>query len=168
MHPANERRRYIVTSPLIGWVHTRNDPWNWDTKQISSSCSSESILCHWCSLLEFPYVYFICISYKLILNLSSASAGIKWCWFCVVMHITSNNYDVTNTCALTQGFVPNNHWQHCPWPQLKTNSWVRCNFKHINFNLFQARLINQCTIDKHWTPGNIYMHATGRGKICIN
>ena len=28
MHPANERRRYIVTSPLIGWAHTSNDPWN--------------------------------------------------------------------------------------------------------------------------------------------
>ena len=27
MHSANERRRYIVTSPLIGWVHTQKDPW---------------------------------------------------------------------------------------------------------------------------------------------
>ena len=29
--PANERRRYIVTSSLIGWVQTQNDPctcWN--------------------------------------------------------------------------------------------------------------------------------------------
>ena len=26
LHPANERRRYIVTSSLIGWVHTQNDP----------------------------------------------------------------------------------------------------------------------------------------------
>ena len=26
MHPANERRRYIVTSCLIGWLHTQNDP----------------------------------------------------------------------------------------------------------------------------------------------
>ena len=25
MRPANERRRYIVTSPLIGWAHTQND-----------------------------------------------------------------------------------------------------------------------------------------------
>ena len=25
--PANERRRYIVTSSLIDWVHTQNDPW---------------------------------------------------------------------------------------------------------------------------------------------
>ena len=27
MHPANERRRYIVTSSLIGRVHTQNDTW---------------------------------------------------------------------------------------------------------------------------------------------
>ena len=26
MRPANERRHYIVTSSLIGWVHTQNDP----------------------------------------------------------------------------------------------------------------------------------------------
>ena len=25
--PANERRRYIVTSSLIGWAHTQNEPW---------------------------------------------------------------------------------------------------------------------------------------------
>ena len=25
MHPANERRRYNVTSSLIGWMHTQND-----------------------------------------------------------------------------------------------------------------------------------------------
>ena len=28
MHPANVRRRYIVTSSLIGWAHTQNNPWN--------------------------------------------------------------------------------------------------------------------------------------------
>ena len=26
MRPANERQRYIVTSSLIGWTHTQNDP----------------------------------------------------------------------------------------------------------------------------------------------
>ena len=26
IHPTNERRRYIVTSSLIGWVHAQNDP----------------------------------------------------------------------------------------------------------------------------------------------
>ena len=26
MGSANERRRYIVTSSLIGWAHTQNDP----------------------------------------------------------------------------------------------------------------------------------------------
>ena len=25
LHPANERRRYIVTSSLFGWAHTQND-----------------------------------------------------------------------------------------------------------------------------------------------
>ena len=27
MRPANERRRYIVTTSLIGWTHTETDPW---------------------------------------------------------------------------------------------------------------------------------------------
>ena len=26
LRPANERRRYNVTSSLIGWAHARNDP----------------------------------------------------------------------------------------------------------------------------------------------
>ena len=32
MHPANERRRYSVTSPLIGWAHTQNGdaPSQWE------------------------------------------------------------------------------------------------------------------------------------------
>ena len=29
MRPANERRRYIVTSSLIGCAHTQNDPCSW-------------------------------------------------------------------------------------------------------------------------------------------
>ena len=35
MHPANERRRYIVTSSLIGRVHTQSDPWSWVQKHQS-------------------------------------------------------------------------------------------------------------------------------------
>ena len=27
MHPTNGRRRYIVTSSLIGWTHSQKDPW---------------------------------------------------------------------------------------------------------------------------------------------
>ena len=30
MRPANERRRYIVSSYLIGWSHTQNDPCEMD------------------------------------------------------------------------------------------------------------------------------------------
>ena len=29
MRPANERCRYTVMPSLIGWAHTRNDPWTW-------------------------------------------------------------------------------------------------------------------------------------------
>ena len=29
MVSANQRRRYIVTSPIIGWAHTQNDPAHW-------------------------------------------------------------------------------------------------------------------------------------------
>ena len=28
MGSANGRRRYVVTPPLIGWAHTKNDPWD--------------------------------------------------------------------------------------------------------------------------------------------
>ena len=28
MHPANERQRYYVMPCLIGWAHTKNDPWD--------------------------------------------------------------------------------------------------------------------------------------------
>ena len=29
LHPANERRHYFVTTYLIGWAQTYNQPWNW-------------------------------------------------------------------------------------------------------------------------------------------
>ena len=28
LHPANERRRYFVTTSLIGWAQTWHQPWN--------------------------------------------------------------------------------------------------------------------------------------------
>ena len=48
MHPANERRRYIVTSSLIGWAHTQNDPW--------CSVSDHSIVVHAVSPLRWHFV----------------------------------------------------------------------------------------------------------------
>ena len=44
MRPANERRRYIVTSSLIGWAHTRND-----------SCSSHFVVFS-CSLVLIIFI----------------------------------------------------------------------------------------------------------------
>ena len=35
MRPANERRSYIVTSSPIGWVHTQNDAFRWETSLVT-------------------------------------------------------------------------------------------------------------------------------------
>ena len=45
MRPANERRRYSVTSSLIGWAHTQNDP----TTRSATVSSKESILMTSCN-----------------------------------------------------------------------------------------------------------------------
>ena len=42
MRPANERRRYIVTSPLIGWAHSQNNPWNDNHFRLRQSCDWHS------------------------------------------------------------------------------------------------------------------------------
>ena len=60
------------------------------------------------------------------------------------------------TCALTQLFVPNNHRQRSPRRYLKSNTCVKRNFKHMNFNLFRVKFINQYTGDKYYIPGNIW------------
>ena len=43
MGSTNERRRYIVTSSLIGWAHIQNDPW-YVTKTWSSSAAHAEVL----------------------------------------------------------------------------------------------------------------------------
>ena len=48
MGSANERRRYIVTPPLIGWARTQNEPWHiWQL-----SCVTCANL--WSGLITFP------------------------------------------------------------------------------------------------------------------
>ena len=42
MHPANERRRWNVTSSLTGWAHTENDPW-----KLYGCCSRVQDTLHW-------------------------------------------------------------------------------------------------------------------------
>ena len=44
MRPANERRRYIVTSFLIGWTHIQNDPWFY-LKSVMKSNWTKKLLC---------------------------------------------------------------------------------------------------------------------------
>ena len=46
MRPANERRRYIVLSYLIGWAHSQKDPAHHETKQarVWNNCPPLSFL----------------------------------------------------------------------------------------------------------------------------
>ena len=46
MRPANEWRRYIVTSSLIGWAHAKNGPWIAVTGDISVSHTSWTCTTH--------------------------------------------------------------------------------------------------------------------------
>ena len=46
MGSANERRRYYVTSPLIGGAHTQNDPWRGTDSIVPGTPCSKKI---WCS-----------------------------------------------------------------------------------------------------------------------
>ena len=48
---ANERRRYIVTSSLIGWAHTQNDPWWWGSHMKSGKISQNLEIIWYCSLV---------------------------------------------------------------------------------------------------------------------
>ena len=87
MHPANERRRYIVMSSLIGWVHMQNNPWLSKQKQIHFSSKYFFISLRWVNRLHetVGQVRFYCsTSHKI------------WTWFycCLFCWVTlcSNNF----------------------------------------------------------------------------
>ena len=52
MGSANGRRRYIVTPPLIGWIHTQNDPWMvvWVLFEPCQPCLYLFHWLEWCSV----------------------------------------------------------------------------------------------------------------------
>ena len=76
MYPANERWRYIVTSSLIGWVHTQNDPIN--SLPVQSIAYSLFMSCVWQAICS-PFIC-SCILY-----------GNSWKWhayypLCILAH----------------------------------------------------------------------------------
>ena len=55
MRSANERRCYIVRSSLIGWAHTRNDPWKCMWKSMSTAkCKPFHLNCNVLNRLKTP------------------------------------------------------------------------------------------------------------------
>ena len=58
MGSANERKRFIVTPPLIGWAHTQNDAWHVDGSVQDCSTSTANVLATttYCTTF-YNYVY---------------------------------------------------------------------------------------------------------------
>ena len=100
IRPASEGRRYIVTSSLIGWAHTQNDPWRcpsiWRCLAIDSRNTEYLIICvffkdclaiisyifHWPDewhLAHWGRVTHICVSKLTIIGSGNGlSPGIIW------------------------------------------------------------------------------------------
>ena len=82
MHPANERRRYNVTSSLIGWAHSCNDTW-FHVCVLGSSCVLWQSLswkqnavqcCHnkvnFLQKKTWTFLWVLCVIYVLLHSLS--------------------------------------------------------------------------------------------------
>ena len=81
MCPGNKRRCYIVTSSLIGWAHTQNDPWNCS---LYDACHYSVTALLWSCLAYFPgyLVLVYCLELTLGSVTSSASVdGVVLLWW---------------------------------------------------------------------------------------
>ena len=105
---ANERRRYVVTSSLIGWAHTQNDFWYTHLNlssmvpryQVTHDCSPVILLIMYIIILYATYgiislyymIYIIyqkymCNMYNLIFG-TPFTVELAWCcwWFSPIWH----------------------------------------------------------------------------------
>ena len=96
MRPTNERQCYIVTSSLIGWAHTQNDPC-WSRVGVTMSVSSIPLFFpfFWIIKNRLPYQYHIHI-WQLSLQLSCSDSCQIWMW--------SNQYPVKQECPQMEKF----------------------------------------------------------------
>ena len=58
MRPANERRRYNVTSSLVRWAHTQNDPFVWYDTCLDEYCCFKQELTRWVHLWQSWHIAF--------------------------------------------------------------------------------------------------------------
>ena len=92
-------------------------------------------------ILQFRFVrYFTWIPW-IFRSVSVSVAGNQMALGSALLCVLRHTIMTSPTCALTQLFVPDNHWQGCPRRHLKSNTCVRRNVKHTHFHLFRARLI---------------------------
>ena len=86
MGSANERRRYIVTPPIIGWAHTQNDPGNELLVQVNASKSqiTRSIA----MALTSNIVRIFCLT---LLVVGTGFTPFKYCMY--TYHFMSNSFE---------------------------------------------------------------------------
>ena len=116
MHPANERRRYNVTSSLIGWGHTQNDPWNIYMTYFSHECpfhvdGSDNLVClvmincslNCCAISMNIYDFLV----------AEHCTGPQICSvMCMPYHFKVNGYPWKFTLRAAYWYVHNNQWSN--------------------------------------------------------
>ena len=92
-------------------------------------------------ILQFPFIRCFTWIPWIFRSVSVSVAGNQMALGSVLLCVLRYTIVTSPPCALTQLFVPDNHRQGCPRRHLKSNTCVRRNFKHTNFNLFLVRLV---------------------------
>ena len=126
MHPANERRRDIVTSSFIGWTHTQNNLCNTSHElcpQFSQNCCFDtdrfyqypSGFIHWQWPAQQIRLHTLrCILYLQIILISILLTNDVWLVFAVLIlqFYTCISFKMTLTLALANMRLPLSQWSN--------------------------------------------------------
>ena len=74
MHPASKRARYIETLSLIGWTHTKNDPWVSEILITIGESLVQGMACHLFHIMQTSLPKFIKYKWHQITKLKCFSS----------------------------------------------------------------------------------------------
>ena len=129
MRPANERRRYNVTSPLTGWAHTQNDPCICIFLQTVPAHHHDHMAAKFCTC--YIIAYFVAISIRANLYLhefGQARCGLVTSYYVVYIWVNIGWYD---NCCLSA------HTNPLPEPVRPSGTY----FSEILFEHFSTMLL---------------------------
>ena len=136
MHPANERWCYIVTSSLIGWPHSQNDP-----------CVPRSI---WVNCCNHKILYAICIPFPIVHHLQWSLCHVtllhcdldrSWLLHTTAPRNNSYNANVGNFLQISRKSLLQiliQAWYQCLLYK-EQKHWIKCdNLGCWNYNIGQV------------------------------